>query len=114
MADAATASLAEALSQLIPLVGVGGITAMVVAYFGMRRRPDVATSPLNQTAGFQALLADHVSMERFTGEIRRLASANERIANGVERHCDLMDITQAMDRLPRPPRRRRRRPDGGE
>lgn len=83
---------------MVPLVGGGGLSAVLVAYFGSKRpRPEPA--PTSAMAGIGAMLADHYSIDRLTNELRRLADANERLAAGVNRYCDLMDISQALERL---------------
>ena len=100
MADPADAiTLWEAFKFLGPLVGGGGITAIAVAYFGSRR-PHPATKPeAAASVGISALLADHMAMERFTTEIRRLADAAEDIAKIGSRLADMTDIAAALDRL---------------
>jgi hypothetical protein len=95
-------TLYEAFKFLGPLVGGGGLTAIAVAYFGSKRpkpaeRPEPAPS-----IGIQALLADHMAMERFTGEIRRLADAAEDLAKVGGRLADMMDIAAAVERLTHP------------
>ena len=99
VADPAEAiTLWEAFKFLGPLVGGGGITAIAVAYFGSRRpqvqKPDAAAS-----VGISALLADHMAMERFTAEIRRLADAAEDLAKVGSRLADMTDIAAALERL---------------
>jgi hypothetical protein len=92
-------AVSEAINWIIPLVGGGGLSAVLVAYFGSKR-PRAETQPHTAAvAGIGALLADHYSVERLTSELRRLADANERLAGGINRYCDLMDIAQALDRL---------------
>lgn len=89
----------EAINWLVPLVGGGGLSAVLVAYFGSKRPRQEAHPQPAAIAGIGALLADHYSVDRLTNELRRLADANDRLAVGVNRYCDLMDITQALDRL---------------
>lgn len=91
----------EALNWLVPLVGGGGLSAVLVAYFGSKRPRQETPPHTAAVAGIGALLADHYSVERLTNELRRLADANERLAAGINRYCDLMDITKALDRLGR-------------
>lgn len=94
----ADASLVDSINWLLPFVGTGGLTAIAVAYLGSKR-PRTPAAPQNAMAGIGALLADHYSIERLTQEMRRLADANENLARGVNRYCDLMDIRQALGRL---------------
>lgn len=93
-------TLADALSFLVPLVGTGGVTAIVVAWFGSRKTADAPPDKPPQI-GIQALLADHMAMERFTGELKRLADSAEEIARVGARLADMMDIARAMERLRR-------------
>jgi len=92
-------TLVEALKFLAPLVGGGGITAIAVAYFGAKRpkppdKPDPAPG-----VGIQALLADHLAMERFTAEVRRLADGVEDLVKVASRIGDMMDISAALKRM---------------
>lgn len=93
MTDATT--VFGSVEWLTPLIGAGGLTAIVVAWLGTRK-PNPTSS-----AGIQTLLADHVSVDRLANEMRRVADGLEDISRGVNRYCDLMDITQALDRLHR-------------
>lgn len=109
MASSDPVAIIESLGWFPYLFGGGGITAIVVAWLGSKR-PAPPASPSPNTfaaAGIGALLADHMSIDRLTNEIRRLADANERLSGGVNRYCDLMDIAKALERLqhqnPRPP-----------
>lgn len=101
MADAN--ALSDSISWLFPYVGTGGLTAIVIAWLGSRRPApsEPKNSQLHAAAGIGALLADHYAIDRLTNEMRRLADANEQLARGVNRYCDLMDITQALGRLHR-------------
>ena len=96
-------ALTDSIGWLFPWVGTGGLTAIVIAWLGSRR--PAATEPkqsqLHAAAGIGALLADQYAIDRLTNEMRRLADANEQLARGVNRYCDLMDITQALGRLHR-------------
>lgn len=95
-------TLMEALKFLAPLVGGGGLTALGVAYFGSKRpKPAEPPSPA-AGVGISALLADHMAMERFTAEIRRLADAMEDLAKAGNRLGDMMDIAAAVERLTHP------------
>lgn len=94
-------SLVEALKFLAPLVGGGGITAIAVAYFGSKR-PKPAEKPEPAAGvGIQALLADHLAMERFTTEVRRLADGIEDLVKVANRLGDMMDISAALERIKR-------------
>lgn len=93
-------TLSDALSFLMPFVGTGGATAIIVAYLGTRRKTQGETERPPQI-GIQALLADHMAMERFTGELKRLADSAEEIARVGARLADMMDIARAMERLRR-------------
>lgn len=88
---------------LLPyLLGGGGLAAVLVAFFGMfkwqPREPKAPPQPPPQL-GIQALLADHMAMERLVGEIRRLADAGEELAKVGGRLADMMDIAAAVERL---------------
>jgi hypothetical protein len=93
----------DGLNWLPYVVGSGGFTAVLVAYFGSKKpAPAASPSPMASqiaAAGIGAMLTDHISMDRLTNEMRRLADANENLARGVNRYCDLMDITKALERL---------------
>ncbi|MGD9766602.1 MAG: hypothetical protein AB7U62_03080 [Pseudolabrys sp.] len=93
MANAVT--LADAIAWLTPLIGAGGVTAIMVAWLGTRKpqRSDPVVT------GIQALLADHVSVNNLANEMRRVADGLEHVQRGIHRYCDLMDIAQALDRL---------------
>jgi hypothetical protein len=93
-------TLYEAVKFLAPLVGGGGLTAIAVAYFGSRR-PKLADQVEHRSGsvGIQALLADHMAMQNFTAEIKRLADAMEDLAKATNRRADLLDIARAVDRL---------------
>lgn len=84
---------------LLGLLGTGGLTAIIVAWLGARRPKPEPSVQASASLGVGALLADHYAIERLTNEMRRLADANEQLARGVNRYCDLMDITQALGRL---------------
>lgn len=107
----------EGIGWLFPFVGTGGLTAIVIAWLGSKRpqsAPQGAPqAQIHAAAGIGALLADHYAIDRLTNEMRRLADANEQLARGVNRYCDLMDITQALGRLKsdRDVRRRDRSPE---
>jgi hypothetical protein len=92
-------TLWEAFKFLGPLVGGGGITAIAVAYFGSRRPQLPQKADPAPSVGISALLADHLAMERFTTEIRRLADAAEDISKVGGRLADMMDIAAAVERL---------------
>ena len=91
-------TLADALSFLVPLVGTGGVTAIVVAWFGSRKTADAPPDKPPQI-GIQALLADHMAMERFSGELKRLADAAEDIANLGSRLANMIELARAVDKL---------------
>lgn len=106
MADASAVdpiTLWEALKFLGPLVGTGGVTAIVVAYLGSRRpaAPSDTGDGAHKAAslGIQALLADHLMMDRMVNELRRLADVGEDMVRVGNRICDLMDIVGAIERL---------------
>lgn len=93
-------TLIDAVKFLGPLVGSGGVTAIVIAWIGSRRPkpppvPDVKPAQL----GIQALLADHLAMERLIAEIKRLADAAQDLAKAGNRLGDMMDIARAVERL---------------
>ncbi len=93
-------TLAEAIAWLGPLFGAGGLTAIIVAYFGTRKPRDAQhTAQQSGMAGIGAMFADHFAMDRLASEMKRVADAQEKVAAGINRYCDLMDITQALDRL---------------
>lgn len=90
----------EAVKFLGPLVGTGGITAMAVAYIGTRRtKPDDSKPDKGPALGIQALLADHMAMERFTNEIGDLKDEVKDLVKAINRACDMMDISAALKRL---------------
>lgn len=93
-------TLSDALSFLMPFVGTGGATAIIVAWLGTRRKPQNEPDKAPQI-GIQALLADHLAMERFTNELKRLADAAEEIARHGDRLLDVMDIARVVGRLRR-------------
>lgn len=101
MADPSAITLGEALSFLGPLIGAGGVTAMVVAWFGSRKPSADTGVPITQpaVAGISALLSDSTSINRMAEELRRLTDAVEHAARAVDRSCDLMDISRAVNRL---------------
>jgi hypothetical protein len=102
-------SLWDAIAFLGPLIGGGGITAIVVAWFGTKK-PKAADEPVaGQSIGIQALLADHFAMERFTNEVKRMADALEDQSKAINRMCDLLDISRAVQRLRDNDRERRER-----
>lgn len=94
-------TLIEALKFLGPLVGTGGATAIIVAWFGSRRPREAGREDQVRPAqiGIQALLADHLALERFTTELKRLADAAEDLAKVGGRLADMMDIARAVERL---------------
>ncbi len=93
-------TLYEAIRFLGPLIGGGGLTAIAVAWLGSRRGKTEDRKPEHPpTLGIQALLADHLAMERFTTEIRRQAEATEDLTKAINRACDMMDISAALKRL---------------
>lgn len=95
-------TLAEAFAWLGPLFGAGGMTAIIVAYFGTKKPRADGPAPGHQPSlGIGAILADHFAIERLASEMNRVADSQEKIAAGINRYCDLMDITQALDRLHR-------------
>ena len=93
-------TLADALSFLMPFVGTGGATAIIVAWLGTRRKPQGEPDKAPQI-GIQALLADHLAMEQFTNELKRLADAAEEIARHGDRLLDVMDIARVVENLRR-------------
>mgnify|MGYP000712203078 FL=1 len=93
-------TLSDALSFLMPFVGTGGATAIIVAWLGTRRKPQGEPDKAPQI-GIQALLADHLAMERFTNELKRLADAAEEIARHGDRLLDVMDIARVVEKLRR-------------
>lgn len=93
-------TLSDALSFLMPFVGTGGATAIIVAWLGTRRKPQGEPDKAPQI-GIQALLADHLAMERFTNELKRLADAAEEIARHGDRLLDVMDIARVVGKLRR-------------
>ena len=93
-------TLSDALSFLMPFVGTGGATAIIVAWLGTRRKPQGEPDKAPQI-GIQALLADHLAMERFTNELKRLADAAEEIARHGDRLLDVMDIARVVENLRR-------------
>ena len=93
-------TLSDALSFLMPFVGTGGATAIIVAWLGTRRKPQGEPDKAPQI-GIQALLADHMVMERFTNELKRLADAAEEIARHGDRLLDVMDIARVVGKLRR-------------
>lgn len=93
-------TLAEAFAWLGPLFGAGGLTAVIVAYFGTKKPRTDVPAP-SAMGGIGAILADHFAIERLASEMNRVADAQEKVAAGINRYCDLMDITQALDRLHR-------------
>lgn len=97
MADPTAITLGEAVSFLGPLVGAGGLTAIVVAYFGSRK-PNAERNDAPST-GISALLADSSSINRIAEELRRLTDAVEEVGRAGNRACDLMDISRAIERL---------------
>lgn len=101
MADPAAVTLGEAITFLGPLIGAGGITAMVVAWFGSRksRADQGATGTQSGAVGISALLSDSAAVNRMAEELRRLTDAAEHLARSVDRACDAMDLSQAVKRL---------------
>jgi hypothetical protein len=93
-------TLGDAISFLSPLVGAGGITAIIVAFFGSRR-PKFADKPDAATVGISALLGDSASINRISEELRRLTDAVEEVGRAGHRYADLMDISRAVERLHR-------------
>lgn len=93
-------TLSDTLSFLMPFVGTGGATAIIVAWLGTRRKPQGEPDKAPQI-GIQALLADHMVMERFSNELNRLANSAEDIAKVGARLADMMDIARAVERLRR-------------
>lgn len=89
-------SITDALGWITPLIGAGGLTAIVVAYLGTRKPAQI---PPSESVGISALLADRFAMERLANELSRINDNLAQIARGMDRYCDLMDITQALDRL---------------
>jgi len=96
-------TLWEAFKFLGPLVGTGGITAIVVAWLGSRRPTEHHDQDVNKASslGIQALLADHLVMDRFVNELRRVADVGEDLVKLGNRYCDLVDIDRAVERLAR-------------
>ena len=93
-------TLSDALSFLMPFVGTGGATAIIVAWLGTRRKPQGEPDKAPQI-GIQALLADHLAMEPVTNELKRLADAAEEIARHGDRLLDVMDIARVVGKLRR-------------
>lgn len=93
-------TLSDAISFLSPLVGAGGLTAIVVAYFGTRKpkAPDNSASA-PATVGISALLGDSASINRISDEMRRLTDAVQEVGRAGNRICDMMDIMSAVERL---------------
>lgn len=90
----------EAVKFLGPLVGTGGVTAIAVAYIGTRRSKSDDSKPDKAPAlGIQALLADHMAMERFTNEIGDLKDEIKDLNKTISRIGDMMDISAAVKRL---------------
>lgn len=100
MADPAAITLGEAITFLGPLIGAGGITAIVVAFFGSRKPSSGEPSATQSaSAGIGAILSDSTSINRMAEELRRLTDSIEQASRSIDRACDLMGISQAMNRL---------------
>lgn len=110
MAD--PANLPDALQLILPLVGGGGVTAIIVAWLGRKNAKESPNQPqVPQQLGIQALLADHMAMTNFTMELKRLSDAMEDAVRLGNRVCDLIDITNAVERLQMKQRKNERRGD---
>lgn len=94
---ASAITVAEALSWLIPLIGGGGLTAIVVAWLGTRKPHPLEPQP--GPLGIQALLADHYAIDNLTRQLDDMNRNLEGISRGINRYCDLMDIAKAVGRL---------------
>jgi hypothetical protein len=100
MSDAADPiTLLDAVKFLAPLVGTGGLAAIAVAWIGSRKAPPPADRKHEASIGIQALLADHMAMDRLVNELRRLADAGEDMVRAANRLGDMMDISRALERL---------------
>jgi hypothetical protein len=80
------------------LIGGGGITAIVVAWLGTRK-PHALNPP--ETIGIQALLGDRFAIDSLSREIKRTQRQPRRCFANHQSHCDLMDVTRALDRMHR-------------
>ena len=85
--------------MLIPLIGGGGITAIVVAWLGTRK-PQAALNP-PETIGIKALPGDRFAIDSLSREMKKLNDNLGDVSRGINRDCDLMDITRALDRMHR-------------
>lgn len=88
----------EAIKFLSPLIGYGGIAAMVVAYFGSKR-PQIEQAKKAEGIGIQALLADHMVMERFVEQLKRLADSGEELVTVLKRFQDTMEIVRTIEQI---------------
>lgn len=91
----------QAVSALIPLVGTGGLAAMVVAYFGYRSaaregKPN-SLGPVTQT-GLAVLIADAPSIEALGMAVGRLATAAEALARKID-DMDARPLREATEEL---------------
>lgn len=91
----------QAISALTPLIGAGGISAMVVAYFAYRAAAregkPARLGPVTQT-GLAVLVADAPAIEALGMAIGRLATAAELLAKKVD-DIDAKPIRDAVEEI---------------
>jgi hypothetical protein len=91
-------SLSDAFAVLIPLVGSGGVGAIIAAYFGFRRGRS-QTEPSMQIA---ALYSDRYLIERLAAAIERLGTAEERLGTAFDNNTNsVQGLSRAYQDRPR-------------
>lgn len=72
----------EVVTTLLPYIGAGGFTTIVVAYFSFRKEMSKGRQgdPEHAGTGITALLADSGSIEKLVLSIDRLALAADKIS----------------------------------
>lgn len=89
----------EAISALAPLVGAGGISGIIIAYFSYRKavRDGRRGEPEKAGLGISALLADSTSVENTAKAISDLSTELKQIRPVVEKGQG--DFTRLMNDL---------------
>ena len=82
-----------------PLIGGGGITAIVLARLGTPKPHAALNQP--ETIHIQALLGDRLAIDNLSREMKELNDNFGDISRGINRYCDLMGITRALHRMNR-------------
>jgi hypothetical protein len=94
-----TITLGEALRWLLPFIGAGGITTILVAYFGYRGKLRPAEQQQYVKANQLADIAVNQIAEHYADRlvIDRLTQAINRLAESHDRNSDaLADLARAM------------------